>query len=119
MKVRPALAKSFETPLHARHMEASCTQGSWSPQSSIAAAGRAARVPAGDAQSVESSDGAQSVEDGAQSGEDGGQSGEDGAQSGESTQNSMTERLTSGDWLPLLTVYVSKYVKVDNLCESS
>jgi hypothetical protein len=98
MKVRPALAKSFETPLHARHMEASCTQGSWSPQSSIAAAGRAARVPAGDAQSVESSD---------------------GAQSGESTQNSMTERLTSGDWLPLLTVYVSKYVKVDNLCESS
>lgn len=105
MKVRPALAKSFETPLHARHMEASCTQGSWSPQSSIAAAGRAARVPAGDAQSVESSDGAQS--------------GEDGAQSGESTQNSMTERLTSGDWLPLLTVYVSKYVKVDNLCESS
>jgi hypothetical protein len=86
-------------------MEASCTQGSWSPQSSIAAAGRAARGPAGDTQSVESSDGAQSVED--------------GAQSVESTQSSMTERLTSGDWLPLLTVYVSKYVKVDNLCESS
>lgn len=107
MKVRPALAKSFETPVHARHMEASCTQGSWSSQSSSAAAGRAARVPAGDAQNIESSDGAQSVEDGAQS-----------VESVESAQSSMTERLNSGDWLPLLTVYVSKSVKVDNLCES-